>query len=264
VGSGKGGETVPLKELTLWGERDKVQIAIARLREFEPEGGYYLAFSGGKDSITIYRLAEMAGVKFDAHYRVTTVDPPELVRFIKRHYPTVARDRPEMTMFQLILHEKWPPMRTKRYCCRVLKECGGEGRLTITGIRWEESPQRAKRRLIEQCYTDGSKTYLNPIIDWTTADVWEFIRCEGLNYCSLYDEGFERIGCILCPLARAPERDSARWPQFKKAYIHTFDKLLKLRRELGLETNMKTGQEVYDWWIQRHTSPAPQEARLFD
>jgi len=253
-----------LTELTLFGARDKVQIAIDRLRQFEPEEGYYLAFSGGKDSITIYRLAELAGVRFDAHYHVTTVDPPELVRFIKEHYPTVARDRPEMTMFQLILHERWPPMRTMRYCCEHLKETGGAGRIVVTGIRWEESPRRAKRRLIEQCYADKSRTYLSPIIDWTAHDVWEFIEREGLAYCSLYDEGFDRIGCVLCPLARAPERDAARWPQIKKAYVHTFDKLLALRRELGLETNMQTGEELYDWWTQQHTKPAPQEARLFD
>jgi len=41
------------------------------------DAGYYLAFSGGKDSIALYRLAEMAGVKFDAHYSMTTIDPPE-------------------------------------------------------------------------------------------------------------------------------------------------------------------------------------------
>lgn len=40
-----------LVENTLWGKRDKVKIAIERLRQFEPEEGYYLAFSGGKDSI---------------------------------------------------------------------------------------------------------------------------------------------------------------------------------------------------------------------
>ena len=57
-------------------KHDKVQTAIERLRAFEPEDGYYLAFSGGKDSQCIYHLAEMAGVKFDAHYRITSVDPP--------------------------------------------------------------------------------------------------------------------------------------------------------------------------------------------
>ena len=44
------------------------------------DAGYWLAFSGGKDSIVLHRLAEMAGVKFDAHYGLTTIDPPELVQ----------------------------------------------------------------------------------------------------------------------------------------------------------------------------------------
>ena len=70
-----------LIENTLFGVRDKVKIAIDRLQAFEPLEGYYLAFSGGKDSQCIYHLAVEAGVKFDAHYNKTTVDPPELVRF---------------------------------------------------------------------------------------------------------------------------------------------------------------------------------------
>ena len=74
---------MPLIERTLWGDQDKVQIAIDRLRTFEPPDGYYLAFSGGKDSCVIKALADMAGVHYDAHYSLTTVDPPELVRFIR-------------------------------------------------------------------------------------------------------------------------------------------------------------------------------------
>ena len=167
-------------------------------------------------------------------------------------------------MFRLILHKKWPPMRNRRYCCEWLKERGGAGRIVVTGIRWEESNRRAKRTMIQTCYNDKTKTYFSPIIDWTEQEVWEFIRQEGLAYCSLYDEGFKRIGCVLCPLARAPHRDAARWPQFKRAYIRTFDRMLKAREECGLETTMKTGEEVYQWWIKRKTKPPPQEARLFD
>lgn len=82
-----------LIEYDLFGQkRDKVQTAIDRLRAFEPKDGYFLAFSGGKDSQCIYHLAKMAGVKFDAHYHVTSVDPPELVQFIKAQYPDVHRD----------------------------------------------------------------------------------------------------------------------------------------------------------------------------
>ena len=72
----------------------KVGNAIKRLQSFEPPEGYYVAFSGGKDSQCIYHLCQMAGVKFDAHYNVTSVDPPELVHFIKRQYPDVIFDFP--------------------------------------------------------------------------------------------------------------------------------------------------------------------------
>ena len=127
---------------------DKVQIAIDRLRAFEPPEGYYVAFSGGKDSQCIYHLCEMAGVKFDAHYRITSVDPPELVRFIKRQYPQVAMEIPHdkdgqpITMWNLIPKKMMPPTRLVRYCCEKLKESGGEGRLTVTGVRWAESVKR--------------------------------------------------------------------------------------------------------------------------
>jgi phosphoadenosine phosphosulfate reductase len=78
----------------------KVQNAIGILKQFEPEDGYYLAFSGGKDSICIYQLAKMAGVKFDSHYNLTTVDPPEVVRFIKTEYPDVEIHRPKESMWE--------------------------------------------------------------------------------------------------------------------------------------------------------------------
>lgn len=132
--------------------RDKVQIAIDRLRMFEPEDGYYVGFSGGKDSQAVYHLCKRAGVKFDAHYSITTVDPPKLVRFIKTHYPDVSMDFPRdrdgnvITMWNLIPQKKMPPTCTVRYCCEKLKESAGKGRITVTGVRWSESVKRAKNQ----------------------------------------------------------------------------------------------------------------------
>ena len=127
--------------------KDKVQVAIDRLRTFEPPEGYYLAFSGGKDSVVIKALADMAEVKYDAHYNLTSVDPPELVRFIKT-FDDVIIDRPkdkdgnQVTMWNLIPRKKMPPTQLIRYCCQELKEGGGQGRMTITGVRWAESAKR--------------------------------------------------------------------------------------------------------------------------
>ena len=65
---------------------DKVETAIERIKMFEPKEGYYLAFSGGKDSIVVKELMNMAGVKYDAHYNNTTVDPPELISYIRKYH----------------------------------------------------------------------------------------------------------------------------------------------------------------------------------
>lgn len=132
--------------------RDNVEQAIDILRTFEPEEGYYLAFSGGKDSQCVYHLAKEAGVKFDAHYAVTSVDPPELVRFIKTHYPDVEIKIPHdadgnpITMWNLIPVKRMPPTRIARYCCEALKESNGKYRVTLTGVRKAESANRSKNQ----------------------------------------------------------------------------------------------------------------------
>lgn len=138
-----------IHQLDLYG-RDKVDKAIQRLQTYEPKEGYYLCFSGGKDSCVIKALADMAGVKYDAHYSISSVDPPELVRFIKDAHPDVimehARDKDGniVTMWNLIPKKKMPPTRIVRYCCAQLKETGGRGRLKVTGVRWAESARRKR------------------------------------------------------------------------------------------------------------------------
>lgn len=276
-----------LIEDTLFGHEDKIQTAIDRLQAFEPLEGYYLAFSGGKDSQCIYHLAKMAGVKFDAHYSVTAVDPPELMRFIRDQYPDVEwerhywnDDKPEhyhkdgrpkqITMWSLIADHTIPPTRQARYCCSKLKETGGVGRVVVTGVRWAESVRRkmlhgvaniqtkskklhaqaadvptykqnkiggiifmddngGARKMVEQCYLK-SKTTINPIVDWTDEDVWEFLNDYAkVPHCCLYDEGFTRLGCIGCPLQgrEGMIEDFERWPRYKELYIRAFDKMIE-------------------------------------
>lgn len=81
------------------------------------------------------------------------------------------------------------------------------------------------RRMVEFCYRTH-KTLVNPIVDWTDEDVWEFIRDRNLPYCSLYDEGFKRLGCIGCPLSgrKGMERDFERWPAYRRLYMIALQK----------------------------------------
>jgi phosphoadenosine phosphosulfate reductase len=233
-----------------FGGRDMVQVAIDRIREFCPPDGYYVAFSGGKDSIIIDDLVKRAGVPHDLHYHVTTVDPPELLRYIRQYHADVQWDRPAKTMWQLIVERRMPPTRMVRYCCEALKECGGANRTVVTGIRWAESSSRSRRGMFETCSRVRTRHFLNPIIDWSDADVWSYIRGNGLPYCCLYDEGFTRIGCIMCPMAETRRhQDALRWPKYARAYKRAMDKMVAKRIADGLPTQWKDGQEAYDWWM---------------
>lgn len=276
--------------------KDKVELAIERIKFFERAAlkssseGYYVAYSGGKDSLVIAYLCVLAGVKFALHNNHTTLDAPELVYHI-RNMKVWFKDNynvdlyihyPEKTMWELIPEKLMPPTRTVRYCCDYLKEGGGIGRFVITGVRWSESSKRKKNRqlvefdsygsqgkiarenrkiflnndndekrmMMETCKIKG-KHILNPIIDWTDEDVWEFIKKYKLPYCNLYDKGFERLGCIGCPMSgkKGMLKEFELYPQYYKNYLSAFDRMLKNRKEKGLETNWKTAEEVMDWWI---------------
>lgn len=269
--------------------------AIHYLKAFEPkdERGYYLCYSGGKDSDTIKILAQLAGVKFEAHHNLTTVDAPETVYYVRSQKDVIV-DLPEKTMWQLIPEKLMPPTRLLRYCCSELKERGGQGRLKITGVRKAESVRRAaragivtivgkpketqrlaaemsadvtltqqggivlnmdndpERRLVESCYRTRTTT-VNPIVEWTDVDVWEYLRHYGCQSNPLYQCGESRVGCILCPMAKTSEKllHEERYPRYKAAYIRSFEKMIERRRKRGLTTAWTTGEEVFDWWVGR-------------
>lgn len=109
--------------------------------------------------------------------------------------------------------------------------------------------------MIEIMKQNGS-TLINPIYNWTTTDIWEYIHNEHLCMNPLYECGYDRVGCIGCPLAnyRTRIKEFSDYPQYKQAYIKSFDKMLAVRRERRLSDRgeWNSGKEVFNWWIEEY------------
>ena len=140
--------------------------------------------------------------------------------------------------------------------------------MVITGVRWAESTKRTGRKQVESCYKDKTKQYINPIIDWTDADVWAFIKGQGLKYCSLYDEGFKRLGCLLCPMAGKMRKVAAeRYPKYKQAWKLAFIRLYKHKKEQGKTSvdRWKNGADMFEWWLnEKKKKVIPDQTVLFE
>jgi phosphoadenosine phosphosulfate reductase len=283
-----------LIEHTLFGKVDKVKTAIERIQNFNPlelgqDQPYYVAYSGGKDSDVIRILCQLANVPHELWHNHTTVDAPETVRYV-RSIPDIHINYPEyqgerITMWKLIVKKKIPPTRIQRYCCEVLKERGGEGRFVVTGVRWAESAKRRSRalaeiqankkgngiylhndndearRMMETCELKGQRV-INPIIDWTDADVWEFLNYYGCQSNPLYQCGYHRVGCVGCPMSTRQAQVLERYPKYAESYIRAFQRMIDRYDYANLSENWKTGQEVFDWWVSGKAMPRELEGQI--
>jgi len=256
---------------------EKIEYSINLLKksektalEMDPENGFYLAFSGGKDSQVLYHLAVMGGGKFKAHMNLTSVDPPEVIRFVKQHYPEVELIKPKMSIYDMAKKKGCLPTRHVRWCCEEFKEKFGADKVTLIGIRREESSRRAKRSEVEMrsrkfsgsfdqwsehhekmvtCVGGKDKILVSPILHWTSRDVWEFLNSNGIPHCSLYDKGYKRIGCILCPMSghKQKVREIRDFPYVKTNWIKAIE---WLRENKWTDTSLSEDSEMaFNWWI---------------
>lgn len=253
-------------------------------------------YSGGKDSDVMLELFRRSGVPFEVHNSHTTADAPQTVYHIRKVFrdlelqgikceiemPVYKGDR--TSMWKLIPQKLMPPTRLMRYCCSVLKETGCKNRYIATGVRWDESTKRrqraefekigknkresenfseimlmndndSRRRMTELCM-QKNKMVVNPIIDWTHHDIWEYIHSENIATCELYQCGYDRVGCIGCPMAsKARWKEFADFPQYKKMYLHAFEGMLQERKRRGKESKWKTAEEVFLWWMEDDNIP---------
>ncbi len=240
---------------------------------YNPDDGFYLCFSGGKDSQALYHVAKLAGVKFRAHMNLTSVDPPQVLRFVRKNYPDVILHRPVESIYKLIPKKKSLPTRMIRWCCDILKEQSGAGNVVLIGIRKSESTRRSKRQELEisghkysgnfdqfskhqeteiTCIRGKDKIIVSPILNWTDADVWEFLSGINVPHCELYDIGFSRIGCIMCPMSskKNVQRDRKMFPNVERAYKRAIAELLKVHPNYAEKLNGDV-DTIFDWWCSR-------------
>lgn len=183
-------------------------------------------------------------------------------------------------MWKLIPQMGIPPTRFRRYCCKILKENATKDEFITTGVRWAESSKRKNTRgvleisppdikkniilnndndesrmLFETCALKG-KRVCNPIIDWDDKDVWDYTSSEHIPINPLYSCGFDRVGCIGCPLAsmKNRQRQFAIYPKYKDMYIAAFDRLIARRKFLGKppllpKDNASSGEDLFHYWM---------------
>lgn len=257
-------------------------------------------YSGGKDSDVMLELFIRSGIPFEVHNNHTTADAPETVRHIRKKFQRLEEhgikceiEMPmykgkRTSMWQLIPIKLSPPTRTKRYCCQILKETGCKNRYIATGVRWDESAARqerqefekigrtkkqkekftkvmlmndndAKRRMSELCMQQN-KMIVNPIIDWKHIDIWEYITSEKIEVCSLYEMGYDRVGCIGCPMAgKKRYKEFFDFPKYKQMYLNAFARMLKELDRKGKSHTWETPEDVYRWWLEDETIPGQLE-----
>lgn len=233
--------------------KQKQEEAIKYIQNNCPEGGYFLGFSGGKDSVVLHHLTKLSKVKFKAYYSSTGIDPPELVSFIKRHFPKVKFLRAKEAFLKLIPKKGFPTIHA-RWCCDALKKNQTKKIppfVRLMGLRAEESHMRAKRGRESKI---GKIKILKPIFHWNEYEIWEYIDRYKLPYCKLYDEGFDRIGCMVCPFicypnSRKLKQAKEKWPGMFKAFERAMKELWnkrKRQKKKGYSNNFK--QFLQNWY----------------
>jgi len=226
------------------------------------KGEIFVGFSGGKDSIVTAEIMRRSGIPFRLFYSATGIDPPPVVRFIRREYPDCVFLRPTRSFWKN-LAVNVPPSDRLRWCCTAIKKAPAwkmPHAHRVMGIRAEESPRRKAYGRVNHfvnAETDHWQYY--PIFRWKEWNLWEFISEANLSYPSVYDDGFDRVGCVICPYHSEPSgrlhamyRD--RWPGFFRLWEKEISKLWRKRQSAGKKMYHKTPGEFLAAWYRNQSA----------
>lgn len=219
-------------------------------------GPAFVGFSGGKDSIVTADLMKKSGVEHTLYYSFTGIDAPEVVQFIRKNYPDCVFLKPKFTFWR-DLSTHCPPSNRLRWCCTSLKKAPAwkiKWPHRVMGIRAEESSSRAKVGPINTHWKDIGYTDFHPIYYWKGWEVWEHIQKYNLKVPPLYDWGFDRIGCVICPYHSGRdgllhEKYRQHWPKFFDLWENEISKLWHKRQDSGKIMHHDTPDAyLYDWY----------------
>jgi phosphoadenosine phosphosulfate reductase len=248
----------------------------------------HVSFSGGKDSLVVLNLTVNAlkGRQIEAFFLNTGIEFPETVEFARQFCAGRGIKLKEAVAegaFWENLEKFGPPAKDMRWCCKVCKlapanrlidESVSKGQvcLTVDGKRKYESFSRSSISASERNPFVPTQLNIFPIRDWRAIEVWLYIYGKKLEYNPLYDMGFERVGCYLCPASLSAEYQlfsrvhpdlHARWHAYllewasKKGLPESFvehglwrwkelpPKMIKLAEELGIRYDLSAVNESF-------------------
>jgi len=164
-----------------------------------------------------YETMEQTMQRYGFHYEVLSPDTRELEEMVRAHGPNLFYQSVEL----------------RKLCCAVrkthpLKRVLSTADAWMCGLRREQSVTRQSIQKIEWDETFGL-CKINPLVDWTETQVWDFILVNKIPYNALHDQGYPSIGCSPCTRAVKPGEDirAGRWwwenPEHKECGLHVRD-----------------------------------------
>jgi phosphoadenosine phosphosulfate reductase len=189
------------------------QVLTDMVMKIDPEVRIF-TLDTGRLFYETYELIERTSLRYKKNIEIFFPSPAEVERMVTEK---------GINLF-------YQSIENRKECCRVrkiepLKRAFRGLDIWICGLRRNQSATRTENQMVEWDEANGL-IKLNPLINWSEQDVWEYIKANGVPYNPLHDKGFPSIGCQPCTRAIEPGEDirAGRWwwenPETKECGLH--------------------------------------------